>query len=45
MAPQHIATACLEDFGTFLSGASQADDVTLMVIGRQGTFQPAGQLV
>jgi len=45
MAPQHIATACLEDFGTFLGGASQADDVTLMVIGRQGAFQPAGQLV
>ena len=45
LAPQHIATACLEDFGTFLGGASQADDVTLMVISRQGAPQPAGQLV
>jgi len=41
MAPQHIAAACLEDFGAFLGGARQTDDVTLMVIGRQGP----GQLV
>jgi sigma-B regulation protein RsbU (phosphoserine phosphatase) len=40
MAPQHIAAACLEDFGAFLGDSSQTDDVTLMVIGRQATFEP-----
>ena len=45
MAPERIATACLEDFAAFLGGARQADDVTLMVIGRQGPFRAPGQLV
>lgn len=45
MGPQAIAAACLEDFEAFLGGARQGDDVTLMVIGRQGPFHPAGQLV
>jgi hypothetical protein len=30
----------LEDFGAFLGDSSQTDDVTLMVIGRQATFEP-----
>ncbi len=45
MVPERIATACLDDYGTFLGGAPQGDDVTLMVIGRQGTFRQGGQLV
>jgi sigma-B regulation protein RsbU (phosphoserine phosphatase) len=34
MAPRHIAETCLEDWAAFASSARQADDVTLMVIGR-----------
>jgi sigma-B regulation protein RsbU (phosphoserine phosphatase) len=45
MAPRLVADTCLEDFEAFRGGANQDDDVTLMVIGRQEPFPPAGQLV
>jgi sigma-B regulation protein RsbU (phosphoserine phosphatase) len=36
LAPRAVAESCLENLTSFLSGAPQADDVTIMVIQRLG---------